>query len=259
VGFTTNGVELDAGNRRALLESGVEVLGVSLAGATAETHDHFRGGNPLATVDRNLRALREEKEGRGAGLPRLHLAYQLLVSNLAELPAVLDLARTWGAAQVVVSNLDLVLTQALEEESLACRPDLREDVEECLVDVRSRASEVGIGFHAYRHATGEPGPTCTENVLKSCFVTADGDVSPCVMANVGIEEDGAAIHRFKGKDVALPSLVFGNVHEKPLEKIWRADEARAFRRVFQHRIWTGRRSAVGLPSVCRSCNKLYEA
>jgi MoaA/NifB/PqqE/SkfB family radical SAM enzyme len=259
VGLTTNGVFLNAENRETLLASGLEILGVSLAGSTSATHDYFRGGNPLAAIDDNLRALREEKDRLGAESPRVHLAYQLLASNLHELPGVLELARAWGAAQIVVSNLDLVLSPALDREFLACRPDLQDDLEKHLYDVQARSAEAGIGFHAYRHGPDGPHLACTENVLQSCFVTADGDVSPCVMANVGSGDAEGALHRFQGENVPLSSFVFGNVNDKPLEKIWRSKAARNFRRVFRNREWTGRRSTDDLPLACQSCNKLFEA
>jgi len=258
VGFTTNGVLLDEENRRALVESNVEILAVSMAGGTDTTHDHFRAANPLATIDRHLRNLREEKERRGAEFPRVHLAYQLLASNLDELPAVLELARAWGAAEVVVSNLDLVLTPALEKESLVSRPDLQGRMEKRLEEAEVIAAENGIIFQAYRHALSGPRLACTENVLKSCFVSADGDVSPCVMANVGIEEEARACHRFQEKDVAFSNLVLGNVNDRSLEKIWRSKAAKKFRAVFRNRDWTGRRSTDDLPPACRTCNKLYE-
>jgi MoaA/NifB/PqqE/SkfB family radical SAM enzyme len=259
VGLTTNGVLLNAENREALIESGLDILGVSLAGAAATTHDHFRGGNPLDTIHGNLRALREEKDRRGAEEPRVHIAFQLLASNLGELPGVIALARAWGAVQIVVSHLDLVLSPAMESEFLPSRPELQDELEDRLLDLQDRARGAGIGFHAYRHAPAEPHLTCTENVMNSCFVTADGDVSPCVMANVGVEEDAGAVHRFRGKEVSLSSLVFGNVNDEPLEKILKSKKARDFRRAFRDRTWTGQRGPEDLPLPCRSCNKLFEA
>jgi len=124
VGFTTNGVLLNAANRRALLESSVEIVGVSLAGATTATHDRFRGGCPLSVLDENLLALKEAREVTGLERPRLHLAFLLLADNLDELPDAVSLGRRWGANEMVVSQLSLVLDGKMEEQSILTRPDL---------------------------------------------------------------------------------------------------------------------------------------
>ena len=251
VGFTTGGSILDRRSRGHLLDSGVEILGVTLAGATAETHDRFRGGSPLDLLHKNLLALKEEKERAGLDTPRLHLAYQLLAENVQEVPQVAALAERWGAVQVVVSPLSLVLTPEMEEQSLHARlseetipsgirdlPKVRNSSGEILNRVEElldRAEEVararGIDFCAYRIRTGARETTCRENVLRSCFVSADGEVSPCVMTNVGLWEGGSATHRFRGEDRPLPFLSFGNVNHRPLPEIWHSTQARAFRAI----------------------------
>jgi MoaA/NifB/PqqE/SkfB family radical SAM enzyme len=256
VGFTTGGALLDRENRRALLESGVEILGVSLAGATPATHDRFRPGNPLQVLDANLRALSREKEAVGQEHPRLHLAFLLLIDNLEELPGVLDLAVGWGAAQVVASHLSLVLTPELEEQSLLPRPQEWSRASDILGESRARAR--GIGFHAYGVGAPEGEPSCKENVLKSCFVSAEGEVSPCVMCNLGLTDGAVATHRLRGENVPIRTLTFGNVREKALEEIWRCEAARAFRRTFRDRVWRGTRGRDGLPNPCRDCLKLLE-
>jgi MoaA/NifB/PqqE/SkfB family radical SAM enzyme len=195
VGLTTGGALLDQGNRTALLDSGVDIMGVSLAGASPQIHDHFRPGNALDTVDANLQALRKERKASGGEGPGLHLAYLLMTGNLHDLPRAVDLAEGWGADQIVVSHLSLVLSPGLEEEALLAHPDRWPQVQATLDETRERAEARGIGFHTYGPQGGErPEPACTENVLASCFVSVRGDVSPCVMTNLGLgtgEEPGA--------------------------------------------------------------------
>lgn len=188
----------------------------------------------------------------------MHVAYQLLASNLSELPGVVDLAAEWGARQVVASNLDLILTPELQRESLASLRELRGEMEERLEEARARADAAGITFRAYRPDPRAPRPDCTENVLRSCFVAADGTVSPCVMTNVGLDDRLEFRQWFQGEAVPMTPLVLGNVNDEGLEAIWRSDTARRFRKVFRDRIWKGRRDGKGLPDPCLRCNKLYE-
>ena len=295
VGFTTNGLLLDRKHREALLESGVEILGVSLAGATPPTHDRFRGGCPFETVNRNLLALKEEKETRGVVLPKVHLAYLLLKDNAEELPRAVELAARWGGRQVIASHLSLVLDHESEEQSLSPRSTTERNATSASqrqatadsqrqatadsqrhatadsqrqamseADVRAmteaevRAKALGILFRAYQAQSREAASTCRENVLRSCFVSARGDVSPCVMCNVGLREGAEVSHRFQGRSLPVETLLFGNVRERSLEEIWWDEPARRFRETFRGRVWRGTRGQHGLPSPCTHCYKIYE-
>jgi len=257
VGFTTNGTLLGEGNRQALLESGVEIMGVSLAGSTPQTHDRFREGNPLDVIDLNLRRLRREKEERGSDLPKIHLAYLLLSSNLAELQGVVDLAEEWGASQIVVSYLSIVLSSALEGEALPARSSNGPSVRSLIEEAKARAEEKGILLHVNRPSSQGAEPTCTENILKSCFVSAQGQVSPCVMSNLGLSERTGAVHLFRGTEYPVRTLTFGSLRDGSLEQIWKSRPARDFRRVFRERLWRGDKGTGGLPAPCSHCYKLF--
>ena len=259
VGFTTNGRFLHEKNRRALLNSGVDIVGVTLAGAKPETHDRYRPGSPLMALDRSLQRLKEEKGRMGSGLPDLHVAYQLLPGNAEELEGAVALAQTWGAGQIVVSPLSLVLSPEMERESLHGRPSQWAAATDYLKEARERSLGAGITFHAYRVTGPEPEMACPENVLRSCFVSVRGDVSPCVMTNLGLDGDGDLTHRFQGEDRPLRTVTFGNVRERPLRDIWQSDPARTFRGAFRKRIYEGRRGREGLPPSCRHSYKLLQA
>jgi MoaA/NifB/PqqE/SkfB family radical SAM enzyme len=257
VGFTTNGVLLDEENRRALLDSRVGVMGVSVAGATPATNDRFRAGCPLGVVDRHLRHLRREKEEDGVRLPEVHVAYLLLAGNVDEMEAAVDRAEAWGASDIVVSHLSLVLEESLESESLLTRPTEWPRAQERLEAARSRARERGIRL-TYRCPGGEETRgDCGENVLRSCFVSALGDVSPCVMANVGVAQGGS--HRFQGREESLETLTFGNLVDHPLPEIWRGKAATEFRSAFGAQLFGSRSGTEDLPDPCKSCCKLRES
>lgn len=84
VGFTTNGNRLGE-NLSPLLETGTDIVAVSLAGTTAATVKRFRKGCDLERIDAALRELSQlKRQGKGAA-PRLHLAFMLLKSNWHEL------------------------------------------------------------------------------------------------------------------------------------------------------------------------------
>ena len=99
---------------RRLVEAGIRHISLSLDGATAETHDAFRGA-PGAFVG----CLRAVEAARGAGL-----AFQINTvvtrHNLHELPAILELATRLGASVfnpfllVPTGRGQLIADQAIE-------------------------------------------------------------------------------------------------------------------------------------------------
>jgi MoaA/NifB/PqqE/SkfB family radical SAM enzyme len=262
VGFTTSGVPLDRGNRQALLASGLDTVGVSLAGSSPGIHDRYRPGCPLEVVDGNLRLLRREGNASAENGPTLHLAYLLMAGNLQDLPHAVDLAEGWGAQAIVVSHLSPVLKAGLQEEALLAHPDRWPRVQAVLDETRVRAEARGIGFHAYGPgADGGPHPTCTENILGSCFVSARGDVSPCVSTNLGLDSHtgSGAIHWFRGHRAPLATLTFGNLNHASLKEIWHSDTAQRFRAVFRERLTRDARAVEDLPDPCRHCYKLFQS
>ena len=268
VGFTTNGVHLDRANREALLESDVDILGVSVAGTTSTTHGRYRAGNGLEILDRNLRALENEKRKSGASRPNIHLAYLLLADHVEELSEIVDLGERWGVREIVVSPLSLVLTPELERQSLLMRPEdgelegklsrARILARELLAEVQARGQEQGIRIQAPGFGNGEACSSCNENILRSCFVSAAGEVSPCVMSNLGLQEGASATHRFQGRDVPVEKVTWGNVRDRALRDIWLSPSPRRFRKTHRERIWRGARGRQGLPHPCHHCYKLYE-
>jgi MoaA/NifB/PqqE/SkfB family radical SAM enzyme len=127
VSLTSNGTRLDETMAEALVAAGLDVLALSLAGASAAANARWRAGAGLAAVRAAAGHIARAKtraaaDAAGSGAagharpggpgPRLHLAYMLLAPDLAELDGLPELAVELGAVQVVVSSLSLVLARA---------------------------------------------------------------------------------------------------------------------------------------------------
>ena len=257
-GFATNGTLLTEGNLAHLLECGVDVMAVSLAGATAATHDRLRRGCGFLRIDSGLDALRRKKQSSGQNEPAVHIAYILTQSNWHEVAGLPALSAKWGVSEVVISNLSLVASDEWNQESLLADPTSWPQVRDALEHAREIAASEGVGLHYYEPDLGTPQKICTENVLRSCFVSHRGDVSPCVMTNLSVIPDAALEHHVRGDSLALERLVFGNVNRQSLQDIWRSKAARDFRRSFQRRIELEHPGLSTLPGPCGHCYKLYE-
>lgn len=257
-GFATNGTLLTGQNRAKLLASQLDVMAVSLAGATATTQERLRGGCTLARIESGLEALRKEKQVSGQNEPAVHIAFLLTGSNWQEVQELPALAVKWGVSEVVISHLSLVSRKELVQESLLARQSLWPQVRETLERTRETAASEGIGLHYYEPDLSNPQKVCTENVLRSCFVSHQGDVSPCVMTNLSVRSGTALEHNVCGDWHVLEQMNFGNVKRRSLEEVWRSDAARTFRQSFQRRIELEYPEQAGLPGPCRHCYKLYE-
>ena len=86
-----NGTLLDEGNVKRLKESGVKRISVSLDGATAASHDAFRGLD--GAFDRAVNGI---KIAKAAGL-EFQINTVITKTNLDEIPAILSLAEELGA------------------------------------------------------------------------------------------------------------------------------------------------------------------
>jgi radical SAM protein with 4Fe4S-binding SPASM domain len=94
VRLVTNAVNIDRARAASLADAGLRFVQVSLEGATCETHEGVRGNGTWGRTMRGIEAFKD------TGLPQV-LSYVLLPGvNLAEAPALLDLATQLGVAGV---------------------------------------------------------------------------------------------------------------------------------------------------------------
>ena len=258
VGFTTNGTRLDGEVLSKLLDSGVDTMGVSLAGIAPDIHERFRKGCDFGQLDAGLRQLNEMKQaGHGEG-PSVNIAFMLLRSNWHELGQLPLLAAQWGVSQIVVSNLNLIGSEGMQEESLLAHPELWPEVEARLEITKHEASERGITLHYHMPDLENPCPLCTENVLTTCFVSYQGEVSPCVMTNLSVKSGATPLQYFKDQAYAMENFTFGNINEMSLREIWKGEKARQFRAGFEKRLEMEVPGLRYLAAPCQHCYKLLE-
>jgi len=258
VGLTTNGTRLDAGNLARLLDTPIDIIGISIAGTTAATNDRWRHGCNFAGLGAALAELKRLKAARGGQGTAVHLAYMLFASNWQEVTGLPALAEAWGANEVVVNYLSFIPEAALQPEALFDRPELWQPVLERLETVRADAKARGIALHYYRPDRREPHAECTEHVRRAVFVSWQGDVAPCVLTNHSLKPGAAPVHYFRGQGYPVGRCVFGNVNQTPFEDIWMSEAARDFRAAFERRLKRKHPGTDDLPESCQHCYKLYE-
>ncbi|WP_308620178.1 radical SAM protein [uncultured Desulfovibrio sp.] len=236
VSSTSCGLRMDAALAHRLAESGMDLLAFSLAG-TDEASNDARAGVPFARVRESVRLLRAaiRETGRPAGGEPLeiHFAYLLLADRMDALRRLPALMEELDVEMTVVSTLDYLALPGQahlafaprETDKIAIARDLLEAVA-AEAETRGRIIHFALpGADAVADAGG-----CRENVARSCYVDADGRLSPCVYLNVPDNappaDEGSMHAASQGDD---RRRVFGDVRGEAPWKIWNKPEFAAFR------------------------------
>jgi MoaA/NifB/PqqE/SkfB family radical SAM enzyme len=117
VELITNGTLLTEAMSRGLIAAGLDVLWVSLDGARPESYADVRLGAALAEVVKNVAGFRDCRAPAHLATPEIGIAFVAMKRNIADLPALLPLARRLGAGRLLVSNV-LPHTAEMRDEAL---------------------------------------------------------------------------------------------------------------------------------------------
>lgn len=234
--FNTNAIALSVRRGQALIDAGLAGLRVSIDGATRATYLALRGVDALDRVVGNGRAF-----AALPGAPPVDVFFTTTRTNIAELPDVVDLAASIGAASLNVQRLVYFgAGLATEDQSLYRRITAREQAS--LDEAQRRADGHGVTLTAsggvaptssLRDGVAPAAVGCTRP-WRLVYITCHGTVLPCCFAP------------FTGVD--FEELVLGNALETPLDEIW---SGRAYRRVRR-----GLKSGQPLP-VCDGCGERW--
>lgn len=231
VGFVTSGKGFNEPLIREVLDAGVDFMGFSISGATARTHNFIRVNSDLDDVLRWIRVVQETKAGKRLPNPQLHIVYLLLKDNIAEVPALIALARDLEITEVVLIHLSHV-SNAWQEEQKAFSAEGREEWEDVLREAEEKAREWGIDLQRPSVSFGEA-PVCAENPLRNLYLSVEGEVSPCVYLNPPVPSPFKRI--YQGAEVQVDKVSFGNIFREPFEGIWDSPGYSQFRGCFARR------------------------
>ena len=229
VELITNGTRLDEDTRRELVRIGLDRLWVSIDGATPQSYADVRLWDALPQVTEALARLRELRGSRGAGLPRLGIAFVAMKRNIADLPDVIRLGQRLGADRFSVSNVlahtpemrDQVLyarsVEAEEVEPSSWVPEIslpRMDVDELTIEGLARVQAGQHGRSRPSLARGGRANTCPFVEKGSVSIRWDGAISPCL----------PLLHTYRSYLDFRPrtshAFSVGNINESSLTDAW---------------------------------------
>ncbi len=242
VELITNGTLLDQDRARGLIHAGLDRLWVSLDGATPDSYTDVRLGAALPDVIGNLTAFRDMRQPIRYPTPEIGIVFVAMQRNIHDLPAVLAIAETVGAARLMVSNV-LPHTDDMRAETLYNRSLSNDDyypqpgqprlilpridanvLEHLPFDMSTRDKWV---IESAGHQAGNPGNRCPFIERGATAVGWDGSVSPCL----------PLLHSHAGylngleRDERRYSV--GSLASHSLSDIWEAAEYTGFRQRVQ--------------------------
>lgn len=237
--LATNGTLLTPEVVKKLRDAGVQRLSISLDGATAKTHDEFRG--MPGAFDRTLAGI---EVLRKADFP-FQINTTISKRNLEEIPKTFELAKELGA---VAYHVFFLVPTGRGEESDEVSPadyerllhwfyDMQKESEIQLKAtcaphyfriMRQRAKKEGIEISVKTHGYEAMTKGCLGGT-GFCFVSSVGQVYPCGY---------------------LPVLA-GNIREQPFKDVWENSEV--FRKLRDPEELKGKCGICEYKKVCAGC------
>ncbi|MFI5329474.1 MAG: radical SAM/SPASM domain-containing protein [Desulfobaccales bacterium] len=233
VSLTTNGMNLTEAMQVQVLEH-LDMVAVSLDGATAETFERLRPGADFQRVTQQVAALCSRKRSLGRPRPEVVLLFMKMRPNLTELPAFIELAASFGVDRVNATNLDFIPNPAMEGLSLIAPSPPSRKIAEVLERAGQKARELNLPFRDLSLISADDLMVCAANPLENVFVTASGDLAPCVY--LGLPLSGDFSRQFFQKSVTAQNYLYGSIHLQEFLEIFQQRAYQEFIGCFRRRV-----------------------
>jgi MoaA/NifB/PqqE/SkfB family radical SAM enzyme len=238
VELITNGILLTEQRSRELIEADLDILWISLDGATPESYADVRLGAVLPQVLENIERmayLRHET----ARQPEIGISFVAMRRNIADLPALIKMSTKLGVSRYMVTNV-FPYTEEMCKEMLYVRSVDGVDsipsqwaprIDLPRIDLNEANQEAVFHSMRYRHNVrwngvplGQERGRCPFIERGSLSIGWNGEVSPCLalMHNYTTYLNGVR------RNVRRYSL--GNINESNLKSIWEEKEYVDFRK-----------------------------
>jgi MoaA/NifB/PqqE/SkfB family radical SAM enzyme len=259
VELITNGTLLTEEMSRELVQAGLDMLWVSLDGATPESYADIRLGAALPQILENLKSFHEvliRVNNSGPTVydpvsggqyftpdfthsPKLGIAFVAMKRNIADLPAVLNIGQRFGAEHFMVTNI-LPYTREMVDEVLYY-PALNHNRSMKLDLPGMGVSDAAYSamYQAVHNIYGTWIGNNPDNLGGHCpfiekgagAIAWDGSLSPCLPL---MHSHSSFLGHMRYFEHSSRRWAIGNVTEKSLYELWYTPEHMAFRERVQN-------------------------
>jgi MoaA/NifB/PqqE/SkfB family radical SAM enzyme len=238
VEMITNGTLLTEKKSRQLVDSGLDMLWISIDGATPETYGDVRLGAELPQIIANIRRLVKMRKGGHFPQPDIGFAFVAMQRNIADLPEIIRLGISLGVKHFSVSNIQPV-TADMQPDRLYTRTmrniaylpsavlpylslpkiDFDERTQQVLTDVFNSGCNVSFAGNNW----GGANDVCNFVESGTLSIAWNGDVSPCWPL---MHTHTSYLH---GKPRLNKKHVIGSVLDRSIQDLWLDPEYQAYR------------------------------
>jgi len=227
-GFLTNGIILNRVKIRQYLLEGLNWIGFSLDGATADGCERIREDADFKKVCENIASVSELRRGNA---PIIILNFVMMPDNINQVEDIVHLAAKLGVDRINFKQCDVIRGMHGRNYGLFVSRETRRvrRWSKKLKKARHIAKKYGMKTTAFSFVPDEL-PVCVQDPRNSLFIRYDGRVAPCItLANGGPSA-------FLGKNITLPTVHYGSLLDQNLKEIWETESCRFFRNRFEKRI-----------------------
>jgi len=207
----TNATFVNEKMAQKIIESGIDVLGISLDGVKKETYESARINGKFEQVIKNIKILTDTIKKANSSHPEVLITVVANTNNISELPDLIKLAKELGVKKVNIQNMHYwghneILETIFSAESLVTQQQpMQKTAKDIFNECRTIGKEIGVKVILPNE--------------KECFfpwtttyISVEGYVTPCCI--------GASDPRI---------INFGNILEKPFAEIWNSQRYQQFR------------------------------
>ncbi len=226
-GVLTNGLLLNQKKSCQLMEAGLSWICVSMDGATREVYEQTRIGADFDRVCRNLSLFCDR---RIDSTPYVMINFVLMPHNIHQATDIVHLAHRFGVDQVNFKQCDVVRGNSGKGLGLFANKESKETARhiKTLAKARRLAKRYKIRTLAFAFTPDEQ-PVCAQEPERSMFIRSDGGAAPCINLAYG------GPSTFLGKEVCLPTVLYGRLPQRGLPELWDSETCRTVRIAFEDR------------------------
>jgi MoaA/NifB/PqqE/SkfB family radical SAM enzyme len=238
VELITNGIKLDIELSRELIKIGLDMLWISIDGASPESYADVRLRATLPDVIDNVIGFKRSRPYKHNTKPDIGIVFVAMKRNIDDLPEILKLGRRLDADRVMVSNI-LPYTPEMCDETLYERalndvtylPSFwvrqlnlpKMEISDLTREPYLKALNSGYNVTLAGNNLGGANDTCTFIESGSVSIGWDGSVSPCPPLMYNHIDYLQRQRRYSHRHV------IGNVNEKDLIELWNDPDYVAYR------------------------------
>jgi MoaA/NifB/PqqE/SkfB family radical SAM enzyme len=270
VGFVTSGKGLTRDLASELIHAGLDFVGFSIAGIKEETHAAIRVNSHLSEIREAIHLISEERVRQNRFRPRMHLVFLMVKENILEVPSLPLFAKELGIEEVVLINICHAINAWQEQQRVFIWDAAENPYEHFLKQAGQNARKLHVKLSRPSLSATQVS-LCSENPLRNLYISAYGEVSPCVYLYPPLPSPFTRI--FCNEEYTLEKLSFGNIFKKPFSAIWRQESYVQFRdRLYErdkkfrdfyfsflnrsHPLDPHANSLPEPPGFCESCHKM---